>query len=220
MKRQLLVIPLLILLIPVLPANAVLQPVIEELDLFVDGSINPVHINQTGDYTFITRILFSLHWRSNVINHDDFGLVVAGLVNGTSISYDGQLLTGPMTNIHDFAHVAFDSEIVTDDKNPKDNHLTSRLSFFKFVPEGLRMGDNRNLTFTIEDDMTAAGDLFVVIIEGYKTADTGNPPVNAVWSPVNILNFWVTSVMPVAAMGIFTLVAAIAIWKVATAWRQ
>lgn len=219
MKRQLLVIPLLILFIPVLPANAVLQPVIEELDLFVDGSINPVHINQTGDYTFITRILFSLHWRSNAINHDDFGLIVAGLVNGTSISYDKQLLTGPMTNIHDFAHVAFDSAIVTDDKNPKDNHLTSRLSFFKFIPEGLRMGNNRNLTFTVEDDMTAAGDLFVVIIEGYKTADTGNPPVNAVWSPVNILNFWVTSAMPVAAMGIFTLVAAIAIWKVATAWR-
>lgn len=202
------------------PSTSQHQPLIEELDLLLDGSIDPVHVNQTEDFSYITRIIFNLHWRTNAINWDDFGLIEGGLANGTSISYDRVVLNDPITILHEFAHFSYDIDVKTDGKNPVDNHLSSRLSFFKFVPAGLLIAGARNITFTVADDLTGAGDLFNVILEGYKAGETGpGTPVTATWSPVNILNFWVTNIIPVAAFGIFILVAAIAIWKVATSWR-
>lgn len=204
-----------------LPGEAVVQPVIELVDLRVDGSIVTQHLNQTEDFTFVTRIIFNLHWAANDLKWSDFGTAAGGLTNGTSISYDNQTLNSPIQIIHEFAHLAFDVEIKSDDKNPQINHLSSRLSFFKFVPTGLDMAGNRNLTFTVNDNLTAVCSMFMVSIEGWKALDSaGNPnPPAATWSPINILNWWATNAIPVAAFGIFALVVIMAVWKIASSWR-
>lgn len=219
MRKISLIMFVFILLALAIPARSQVQPIIEPLDLRLDGSITPIHVNQTEDFTYITRIIFNLHWASNDLKWSDFGTLAGGLVNGTAISYDNETLNDPVKIIHEFAHLAYDVEIKSDDKNPQINHLSSRLSFFKFVPIGLDMGENRNLTFSVRDNLTAVCSLFLVSVEGWKALDDTGKYIAPAWSPVNILNWWATNAIPVAALGVFILVVGIAIWKIATAWR-
>lgn len=219
-KRLLLLIIITGAFLPLIQVRAGFLPVAEELDLTVDGSINPVFLNQTaGKFSFIMRIIFILHWENNAIDLDDFANIDNGLANGTLILYENEQFDKALLNHHDFAHISYDMEIQSDDKNPKDNHLASRLSFWKFVPGGLDVQNGQVLTFAVRDDLTAV-DAFAVFIEGYFIPDSAiGSKAPFVFDPVDIVNFWITNVIPVAAIGIMVLVAGIAVWKVATAWR-
>ena len=178
----------LICLSPVKAGNV---PILETIDLKVNGSINIQYLNQTPDtFSYIYRIIWVLHWENNVIDYDDFCNLDDGLINGTLILFNNIPLNSPIKDIHHFSHTSYDLTISTDDKNPKDNHLVSRLSFDKFIPGGLDVRDNQNLTFAIRDEINASVcDVFLVTIEGYHAPDAetgGSFP--AIWSPVNLWN--------------------------------
>lgn len=186
-----LILTLFTCLIFLSPVKAVNTPITETLDLKVDGSSVVQYLNQTPDtFSYIYRVIWSLHWQNNALDYDDFGNLNNGLPNGVQLLYDQVPLNGIISNIHHFAHTAYDLSISTDDKNPVDNHLSSRLSFDKFIPGGLDVRDNQNLTFAIQDEINASVcDVFEVTIQGYHTPDAatgGSLPAS--WNPVNLWN--------------------------------
>lgn len=146
-------------------------PVIEELNLTVDGSINPVLVNITKEFDYIMRIIWYLHWEENAIDYGEFGTGSA-LENGSCICYDGSSLNGYVKNIHDFSHWAYDLRIDSDDRVPKSNHLVSRLSFFKMSPPyGLKIKDGHTFSVVINDNIPSYCDDFAVTVQGFKIVE-------------------------------------------------
>lgn len=196
------------------PTSANLSPVIETLDLMVDGAITTQFINQTPNtFSFIQRIIYGIHWENNAIDLDDFGNLEGGLVNGTKIFFDNLLLV-TFFDIHDFAHVAYDLTIMTDDKNPVDNHLAVRLSFDKFIPGGLDVRANQNLTFSVQESINdTVVDDFEVTLEGYSApVPTSNEPIVPIWSPASIWNAWAPSILPMAITGALLFAAGFSVY--------
>ena len=144
------------------------KPVVESLDLMVDGSITPVLVNITKDYDYISRVIWMLHFIDNEIDYNTFGLLGA-LTNGSELIYDGSSLNMPIKTLNDLSHMSYDLRIDSDDKNPKDNHVVGRLSFFKFVPPyGLKMKEGHTFQAKINDDLSAVGSVFILTVEGFK----------------------------------------------------
>lgn len=171
------------------------KPVINELDLFLDGSGTAITINLTKNFDYVCRFIYDLHFESNDLHFTSFGASGAGnLSTGVAVFYENELMFAKnITSIHAFTHTSYDIVILTDDKNPKVNHLACRLSFFKFVPPwGLRILNNQSLQFIVADDITAVARAishFSVTIEGFtidETKEVKKPPSN----PFETLNSW------------------------------
>lgn len=151
-------------------ADSLIQiPVVEEIDLLVDGSITPQHFTPNDSVTVWMRGMWVVEFIDNSLNFSGWG---AGntLVNGTALRYDSiNLITENITMLHQLGHESYDFDVKSDDKNPKGNHITSRYSFWKYVPDGLFM-NGHTLTLIVSDNQTAATyalDTFEIHLEGY-----------------------------------------------------
>jgi len=137
--------------------KTIYEPVVEVLDLAQNGTLaTPYIVNLTEDFLLVQRIIWHLHFATNTIDFDKFGDDTA-LTNGINLLYNGISLLNNVnitSNSH-FAHESFDIQILSDDKNPKNNMLSSRLTFTKFVTDGLYINNKRSLQFYIQDDMTS-----------------------------------------------------------------
>lgn len=146
------------------------NPVIKEIDCNVDGSITPQSVNITSDdgFDYIGAVIFHISWVSNFIFFDSFG-TDDPLENGTLVQYDFETLNSPLVSFHSFARVMFDMEILSDDRNPKNNHMIARVLFANFVdPLGLKIKDGHTLSFVMQDNITAVVDSFDIIVGGWK----------------------------------------------------
>lgn len=145
-------------------------PVIEEIDLLVDGSIIPQVFTPNETALYWMRSVWSLHFIDASVDFTVWGADGGNLENGTSMFYDDiNLLPGNITNTHDFVHTAYNLDWFQDDKTPKDNHFVSRYSFFRHTPNGLYMPDH-TFRIIVADNITAeihAIDHFKVYLQGY-----------------------------------------------------
>lgn len=154
--------------------KVIYEPVVEVLDLAQNGTLlAPYIVNLTEDFLIVQRLIWHLHFTTNTIDFDNFGDDTP-LTNGINVLYNGISLLGNVNitaNSH-FAHDSYDLTILSDDKNPKDNMLISRLSFSKFTDEGLYINNARQLQFYIQDDMTSGTltsiSMFNVTVQGFK----------------------------------------------------
>lgn len=140
-------------------------PVIETVDLLVDGSITPQIINYTSNFDTINRICFVLIWEENSIDYDQFGTHTSHLENGTLITYKSLQLFNPIDCIRCFTTFTYDVQILKDDKNPIENHLTARISFNNFVEGGLDVRAY-DLQFVVQDNNTLYANTFIAQIQG------------------------------------------------------
>lgn len=175
MKRIWRYIPLLVLIIGSVTiyqvqANGPLKfMVLEKVDLFLDGSITPILINLTEPFDHVMRFVWNLLWPDNNIEFDVFGILANPLVNGTQVLYNNTVQLDSITSIGDFGTASYDVRIDSDSRNPKENHLYSRLSFTRFIDTDTGLNVHSfDLQFRVRDNITAACDDFFVLIEGYK----------------------------------------------------
>lgn len=148
-------------------------PVVEQFDLLVDGSMTLQHFTPNETFLYLERVIWNLHFTDNAIDYDLWGSGPA-LTNGTAMFYDTiSLLPTNITDVHEFGHSSYDFSVIRDEKNPKDNHISARYSFNRFVPPGLFLGGH-NFTVIIQDNQTAAAndiDEFTLTLQGYTVAD-------------------------------------------------
>ena len=175
MKKVLLVLVLFLFLIPITDVSSTTEPqqipVVETIDLFIDGS-TPVRINLTKDFDYVMRLIFELEYDDPSFIGTEFA-ENGPLVNGICICvYNSPLLDFNITINDHFARVAYDTTVFHDDKDPKNTHIFSRFSFFKFSPPfGLSYTNNDSLFFIVQDDMTnATYDIthFEIQVEGFR----------------------------------------------------
>jgi len=212
---------LLFTALPAVSASAstsILTPVIESIDLMVDGSASVQHVNQTPDsFSYIMRMVWRLHWANNELDWDDFGNLAEGLVNGVTVSFDGEELIEPVKSVHDLAASAYELSLRTDDKNPKDNCLTARVSFYRFVPGGLDVRRNQNLTFTVSEDINDTFvDGFAVALEGYLepvSADDEQSLVHDFGVIAQRVGAGIFSALPQIFIAVISIVAFIVVFK-------
>jgi len=206
----LMILPIFLSIGSVSADNETIQfPITEKANLYVDGSITPQVISLANDFDYVQRITFNLIWTETAIDFDHFGTHSAALTNGTLLQYNSSTLFEPIVSLHCFAAIAYDMQINSDDKNPVENHLVTRLSFFKFTPEGLDVRDMA-LTFTVQDNITAHCTAFFVCVQGYKvisTPDNYQAPPN-IFSDIQDFAvefmkeplWWIALLIPAAAM--------------------
>lgn len=197
MKYRRRYIPLLVficglgIIAPVYANGPIRFMVLEKVDLFVDGSITPVLINLTEPFDHVMRFVWNLIWSDNEVDFDIFGTLAVPLTNGTEVLYNNTAQLDSIKAIKDFGSVSYDVRIDRDDKNPKDNHLYSRLSFWKFVDQadGLNIHEF-DLQFRVNDDITAACDNFFVLVEGYRDINPFKDPQEAPLNPFEYFDRW------------------------------
>lgn len=166
-------------------------PVIENVSLFLDGSINPILVNLTEPFEFVQRFVINVIWTKNTIIFDDFGTLGGGLINGTQFLYNGTIF-GTVNQIADFGTLSYNVRIDTDDSGVKMNHLYSRLSFFKIVDEKFGLDVRTfDFQFRVQDDNTAAVDDFFITVQGFRVVggESSPDPTTAV-SPFSYFNTW------------------------------
>ncbi len=196
MRRMMKFIPLFLLLLGLNPiitvpvqANGPLKfMVLEKVDLFLDGSINPIMVNLTEPFDHVMRFVWNLIWEDNAVEFDVFGTLAVPLTNGTRIFYNNTVQLDAIKAIEDFGTASYDVRIDKDDRNPKSNHLYSRLSFWKFIDKdvGLNVHDF-DLQFEIRDNITDACSNFFVLVEGYRIVV---PHVAAKQFPLNPFDYF------------------------------
>lgn len=148
-------------------------PVVEELDLLVDGSITPQVFTPNESVTMWMRGIWVVEFIDNSLNFSDWG---AGnpLTNGTALRYDNRnLIAENITSLHQMGHDSYDFDVKSDDRNPKGNHITARYTFAEFVPDGLFM-NGHTLSAIVSDNQTLAAnaiDTFELHLEGYLLVD-------------------------------------------------
>lgn len=166
-------------------------PVIETVSLLVDGSINSVLVNLTEPFDFVKRFVINVIWTKNTVIFDDFGTLGGGLINGTQFLFNGSVF-GTVTQISDFGTISYDVRIDTDDSGVKQNHLYSRLSFFKVTDHQLGL-DVRDFDFQfrVRDNNTDAVDDFFVTVQGFRfVTDEGGPDPATAVNPFEYFNTW------------------------------
>ena len=172
-RQLLLAIVLGSLLLGLLPQEtaAVDIPVIDELNLYLDGSGTPILVNLTKSFDVISRVIWHLEWSSNDFFWNQFGNAAA-LINGSNIVYNStDLLPMNLTENESFAKTAYDTSVLSDTRAPKLWHLFSRLTFWKFMPAdsmGLSLLNGETFQIHIQDDITAVCDDFSIVVEGYR----------------------------------------------------
>lgn len=197
MKYRRRYIPLLIficglgIIAPVYANGPLKFMVLERVDLFLDGSITPITVNLTEDFQHVMRFVWNLIWMDNNIEFAVFGDLATPLTNGTQVLYNETVQLDPITAIGDFGSVSYDVRIDSDSRNPKENHLYSRLSFWKFIDsdEGLNVHDF-TLQFRVRDNITDACDNFFVLVEGYKLFMPNEDPQQAPLNPFQYFDRW------------------------------
>lgn len=181
-KKRISLIFLLMFFIPIIgiyesSANGIDLPIIDILDLKVDGSGNGgVNVSIIQIFTVITRVIVHLEFTDTSMEINNFGSGNA-LTNGTRafIQLDGLIrdLTSQqvLASNDDFGQYSYDMEWISDEKSPKDWLILARLSFFKLAPLGF---DNRtemlgNFWFQVNDDLNN-GDTneYTIAVQGYR----------------------------------------------------
>lgn len=194
MRRILKFIPLFLLLFGIMiivpvQANGPLKfMVLEKVDLFLDGSITPIMVNLTEPFDHVMRFVWNLIWEDNAVEFDVFGTLAVPLTNGTRIFYNNTVQLEAVRAIEDFGTASYDVRIDKDDRNPKSNHLYSRLSFTNFIDTvgGLNVHEF-DLQFEIRDNITDACSNFFVLVEGYRVVV---PHVAAKQFPINPFDYF------------------------------
>jgi len=216
MKRNIIFLSLFLIFVSIIcTTNSVAgpstihYPVVETVDLLVDGSITPQTISLTDDFHYVNRIGFVMIWEENSIDYDQFGNHTDELENGTLIYYNNSQIFNAITCIRCFTSFSYDIQILKDDKNPIENHLSARVSFNNFVEGGLDVR-TYDLQFIVQDNNTLYASTFIVQIQGEKiieVVDEKAPRPNLL---DNINNFaiefmkeplwWVWLLIPLAAV--------------------
>ena len=148
-------------------------PVIERLDLTVNGSGTPIFVEATQDkFTFIVRIIWKLQFTTNSMEWTKFDDSTA-LANGIQVIYHSEdLLPIPVKNNADFHDYGYDVSLQADGATTKGNVLSSRWTFSKWVPNGLGMWNAENFGILVSDDLRivtrTAMTEFVAVVEGWK----------------------------------------------------
>jgi hypothetical protein len=142
-------------------------PVWEEFDLAVTAQ------TLTNHKTFerATRIIFHMDFVAANLLFSVFAGEAAALTNGIMFRYnDRNILTTPIRKNNDLYHISYDVDIASDATAPKINTIVSRLSFFKFMPNGLELKSEDNFEIVIQDDLSGlvAGTEVKAILQGYN----------------------------------------------------
>lgn len=184
--------------------------VLENVDLFLDGSITPIMVNLTEPFTHVMRFVWNLIWADNAIEFNVFGDLATALANGTQVFYNNTAQLSAITTIGDFGTASYDVRIDSDSRNPKENHLYSRLSFTRFIDtvEGLNVHDF-NLQFKIRDNITDACDAFFVLVEGYRVVKPIEIEQDFPLNPFEFFDRWARWALtePLVWLGIITGIA-------------
>jgi hypothetical protein len=144
------------------------KPIFEQLDLQQDGSITPYLVNITKPFDYICRITWDLHFTVASLDYDNFGSNGA-LTNGTTATYDNIIIVNPIKSIHDFAHSTYNILIQVDEKNPHDVHIAAMTCYSEIIPPyGLKITEGHTFQVQINDNITATGVYFVLLIEGHQ----------------------------------------------------
>lgn len=172
MKRNIAFLSIILMLgtmvltiIPAAGTSIIHFPLVETLDLLVDGSETPQTIDYTNNFDTINRMCFVLIWEENSTDYDQFGNHTDELENGTLIYYNNLQIFNTITCIKSFESFSYDLQILEDDKNPIENHLIAQVSFDNFVEGGLDVRAY-DLQFIVQDNNTAYASTFVVQIQG------------------------------------------------------
>ena len=162
MKKLLLVLLLSFFIIPVTNVSSVTElrqiPVVEEIDLLVDGSITPITKGLSKTYSYISRIIIELDYDNDKFVGSEFAAGSA-LTNGTSILINGDpVFPNNITKNDQFFTLAFDVVQFTDEATPKETHIYTRLALSNVLPPfGLFYTNSSSLSFIVQDDLTAIG---------------------------------------------------------------
>ena len=146
-------------------ASIIYDPVVETVNLLVDGSSSPQTISLTEDFDYVNHVVFVLIWQENSTDYDQFGTHISELENGTLVYYSDSQLFNAITCTKSFESFSYDMDILTDDKNPIENHLIARLSFNNFVGQGLDVR-TYDLEFIVQDNNTAYASTFEAQLQG------------------------------------------------------
>lgn len=200
--------------LPVTATEPYYLPVIEVLDLRIDGT-TPTRVNSSYTFAHIKRMIFGLKWEDNEIDFASFGTDADGLDNGIAVQYyfgnDLINLTNnnPIKNFNGFFFFAYDTVITSDDKNPVNNQLICEFSFIEFMIErkGLVMYNDEVLSFLISDNITDTCDDFIVTLEGYSGGVEVTNVVPADINPLFQAMDNILSYLPVLTIGAIALVA-------------
>lgn len=149
-------------------------PVIEHIDLTVDGSSTVLEFSPKKDFKVIARMLWHLEYATATVVYTNFGAVAGGLTNGIQIKYaEEELLDAPIKQHQGFFEYAYDAQIVSDGSGTPNNVLTSRFSFFKFNRPmgGLFIDAKRTFKIQVRDDIdtTTLGGTLHAVLQGWKT---------------------------------------------------
>lgn len=167
-------------------------PLVETLDLRVDGSITPVTVALTKDYDYVGSLVFGLGYTDPAYVASEFAKGPA-LTNGTCMMVNNALfLDFNFTQNNDFGKIAYDMTVLHDDEDPEDTHIHARFNFDLFCPGGLAISSDTSLFFLVQDDLTAAAlaiVTFVVIVEGYQI-DQQVVPKQSPLNPFEYFDRW------------------------------
>lgn len=148
-------------------------PIVEELDLKVNGSASPILLNLTSEFDWIRMLSVTFVWRDNAIDFDKYG-AIAALTNGTEFLYDNKTFIGTFKCLECYLSMCVDSIIVSDDKNPIDNHFIGFIYFHDHLTlNGLKMREGHTFNIRINDDLTSVGTEHTVRVFGYRLIDRG-----------------------------------------------
>ncbi len=175
MKKVLLFSLLVLLFMTSVSGEQQSLPKTDIINLIVDGGTTDISVTVDGNMTHVCRAIFALTFNDNALDVNAYGNGANGVLStGVGMKYDNYFLFEKnITRNGDFSHWAFDIIYQQDEKNPKANVVTSRLSFNKFTEGGecLDISDGRDLEMTIGDNMTNStfADVteFSVTFEGY-----------------------------------------------------
>ena len=145
-------------------------PVIEKIDLMVDGSITPITKNLTETFHFITHMTLEMEYNDPNWIGTEFGKGTA-LTNGTCFLYKGSPFFYKNITENKQLYSFFSSvDRFTDDQDPKNVHVTAYLKFDRTFFIQLPISSLTDLQIMIQDDLTSATyDLveFELFIQGY-----------------------------------------------------
>lgn len=142
----------------------------------VDGSVTPVKFYFAGEASdkrtpIIVRLFFFLQDTSGM-RAGFFGDLAGALTNGIRLTVEdndqNELLDvfdgGAIDKNAEFSKFMYDAKL--DTWGPGDEFITARLSFNRFMPEGLALPSEQRLVATVRDDLTSLQN-FQIFIEGY-----------------------------------------------------
>ncbi len=162
------------------------QSTVSVLNLYVDGSINPVLVNLTVDMDYVAEVVFHLSFTDTSLDYDKFGKGngTPALVNGSRGYINGILQPfNVQTNDH-LIGLSRTATIFKDDKATKGVHIVSPVLYYeRSPPRGLAVLGGVAVPyfmFEIRDKVTDFCDSFYAVIGGSKWVGI-EPDFNRDW---------------------------------------